>query len=396
MSSTRAEKLMVLIPDRISDILVKGEYQPNYYNPGQLFDEVHIVTTTDDRPDLAALQRTVGRARLFMHNVPEQPLMVSGDWQQWWKKPLRDWATAGVELARAIKPQLIRVHGADWNIYLAAQIRKKLGIPFVASLHINPDVNPVRRYLGQDLTPQQQNHNAFFDYLEREGLRSADLVMPVYEPILPYLQRLGVLRVKVCYNILNGEQLRVKENYRAGRPFRIISVGRLIPEKNPANLIEAVAHLHDTELTIVGDGPERPNLEALTERRGVSARIHFKPAVPNDDLCAQMPDFDLFAIHTEYWELNKSLLEALLTGMPIVMNRRHGLPVPELADADFVRFVENTVDGYENAIRQLMQDDGAREALGRRARAHAAAHWSPEITEQVVVDIYRQFMKPAA
>ena len=30
---------MVIIPDRISDILVKGEYQPNYYNPGELFDE---------------------------------------------------------------------------------------------------------------------------------------------------------------------------------------------------------------------------------------------------------------------------------------------------------------------------------------------------------------------
>ena len=30
------------------------------------------------------------------------------------------------------------------------------------------------------------------------------LVMPVYKPIVPYLDRLGVKRVKICYNVLNG------------------------------------------------------------------------------------------------------------------------------------------------------------------------------------------------
>ena len=66
-------RLLVCVPDRITDILVKGEYQPNYYNPGELFDEVHILMTNDDHPGLGALQRTVGRARLFTHNWPEDP-----------------------------------------------------------------------------------------------------------------------------------------------------------------------------------------------------------------------------------------------------------------------------------------------------------------------------------
>ena len=387
---------MVIVPDRITDILIKGEYQPNYYNPGELFDEVHIVTTTDDRPDLAALQRTVGRARLHVHNVPEQPQLVAGRWESWWKKPLRDWARPGVELARSIRPQLIRVHGADWNVYLAARIRKILGVPYVVSLHINPDVNSVRRFLKRDLTDVERRHNAFFDFIEHEGLQNADLVMPVYEPIVPYLRRLGVTRIEVCYNILNGQQLRVKTDYRAGRPFRMVSVGRLIPDKNPDRLIRAVAQLAESDLTIVGDGPERANLEQLTIQLGVSDRVRFLPAVPNDELCAMLPAFDLFAIHTEYWELNKSLLEALLTGLPIVINRRTGEPVPELAEGDFVRFVDNTAEGYETAIRHLMVDDAAREALGRRARAHAAARWSPEVTERKVVEIYRRFMKPAA
>ena len=63
--------LLVIVPDRISAIVEKGEYQPRYYNPGNLFDEVHILMTNDDRVDPADVQRTVGDARLYLHNLPE-------------------------------------------------------------------------------------------------------------------------------------------------------------------------------------------------------------------------------------------------------------------------------------------------------------------------------------
>jgi glycosyltransferase involved in cell wall biosynthesis len=391
-----AERLMVLIPDRITDILVKGEYQPNYYNPGDLFGEVHLVTTTDDRPDLVALQRTVGRAKLYVHNVPENPLLVSADWRRWWKKPLRDWAKPGIELARRIRPQLIRCHGADWNGYLASRIRRALGVPYGISLHINPDINSVRRFLREPRTPEQDAHNAFFEYIESEGLRHADVVMPVYQSILPYLKRHGIERVEVCYNILNGPRLGQKTDYTSGHPFRIISVGRLIQDKNPVHLIMAIARLPDADLTIVGDGPERQALEHLVSELGIGARVRFRPAIGNDELCGWLPEFDLFAVHTEYWELNKSVLEALLTGLPLVINRRQGPPVPELERSDIVRFVDNTTEGYRDAIHNLMVDHREREGLGRRAFAHAQAQWSPAVTEGKVVDIYRRLLRVAA
>lgn len=391
-----AERLMVLVPDRITDILIKGEYQPNYYNPGELFSEVHIVTTTDDRPDLARLQRTVGRARLQVHNLPEDPQLPAQNWQRWWNQPLRDWARPGVELARRIRPQLIRVHGADWNGYLAARIRKALAIPYVLSLHINPDVNPVRRFVTPPLTAAQEQHNAFFEFVEGTGLRNADLVMPVYRPILPYLERHGVTRIEVCYNILNSPHLARKTDYTVTGAFRIVCVGRLFRDKNPAHLIHAVAELPGVELTIVGDGPERAGLEQLAGESPAASRVHFRPAVENDELCRMLPGFDLFAVHTEFWELNKSVLEALLAGLPVVINRRNGPPVPELDGADFVRFVDNTTSSYREALADLMHDDRGRAALGRRAYAHAQRHWSPEVTERKVVDIYRRFMRPAA
>ena len=384
-------RLLVCVPDRITDILVKGEYQPNYYNPGELFDEVHILMTNDDRPDLVALQKTVGRARLFTHNWPEDYAMPT--MERSWLTPfrLRAWAKGGVKIARRIAPQLVRCHGADWNTYLASRIKAKLGIPYVTSLHINPDVNSVRRIQGHDLSPDQRRNNAFYDYLERTALRNADLVMPVYKPILPYLDRLGVKRVEVCYNILNGPMLRQKTDYRLHDPVRVISVGRLFDDKDPTPIIEAVAALGNTHLTIVGDGAKRPALETMVQARGWRDIVDFRPAVANDELCAMLPDFDLFAIHSEYWEISKSLLEALLTGLPCIVSRRIGEPVPEL-QGDFGRLVDNTTAAFQAALAGLIGDDAARETLGRRAYAHAQANWSPARTEAKVVAIYRSFL----
>src|SRR5262249_43990097 len=148
-------KLLVLIPDRISDILVKGEYQPRYYNPGEVFDEVHILSTTTDNPDIAALQRTVGSAKLHLHFHSDDPNLINRWPELLRRRALDRWARGGVEIAKRIGADLIRCHGADWNTFLASRIKSTLGTPYVVSLHINPDVNAVRRVLRQDLSSRE-------------------------------------------------------------------------------------------------------------------------------------------------------------------------------------------------------------------------------------------------
>lgn len=388
-------RLLVIVPDRISDIQTKGEYQPNYYNPGEVFDDVHILMMNDDRPDSVALQQTVGRAKLTLHNYPEdsslpmrRPGFLRGRW-------LRHWAKGGIEIARRIQPDLIRCHGADWNTYLASRIKAKLGVPYVVSLHINPDVNPVRRFMTGELTPAQKLHNEFYEYLEGKALRGADLVMPVYKPILPYLARLGISRIEVCYNILDGRSLVRKQDYGLHRPPELVYLGRLIEEKNPGNIIRALAEIPNARFTIVGDGPSRPSLEALTQSLGLGDRVVFEPAVPNQKLCRRLPDFDIFVIHTEYWEISKSVLEALLTGLPCIINRRVGDPVPEL-QGDFVRLVESSIESYRTALIELLTDDAARATLGRRAYDHANQLWSPTVAEAKIVGIYRRLLTETA
>jgi glycosyltransferase involved in cell wall biosynthesis len=206
------------------------------------------------------------------------------------------------------------------------------------------------------------------------------------------LERLGVKKFEVCYNVLNSVHLQKKTRYQLHQPPRIIYVGRLIAEKNPENIIRAVAALPETVLTIVGDGPIRLELEQLVSDLGLAARVRFRPSVLNDELCHLLTEQDIFAVHSDYWEISKSVLEALLTGLPVVINQRLGPAVPEL-EGDFVMKVENSSQGYLGAFLRLLSDDSFREALGKKAFSHARAHWSPEVTEKKYAGIYRSFLQ---
>lgn len=372
---------MVIVPDRLSEIVRKGEVTARYYNPGNLFSEVHLVMTNDDKPDPVAVQPMAGSARLFLHNLPagRKLFAQSLGWRPWL---LTRWTGRAVALAAEIKPDLVRCHGAHLNALAARAIKRALGVPYAVSLHINPDVD-VRG--GPFLTALLGRAAAA---MEKKSLREADLVLPVYRPIETFLKRIGVTRYRVAYNVINLAHLVKKDDYALHRPVRVISVGRLIAEKDPSALIAAVADLPHVELTIVGDGPIAGDLRRTARESGAGNRVIFKAAVPNDELCAMLADFDIFAIRSDYFELSKSMLEALLTGLPMIVNRRPGAPVPELTD-DICLLVENTAESYRAALERLISDHAFRERLGRSAFAHAQARWAPAKTEAAYVEIYR-------
>ena len=382
-----SKKLLVCIGDRLSALVAKGEVTDRYYNPGDLFDEVHILMTNDDQPDPAAVQKMVGQARLYLHNLPGPSFQRTLGWQPVF---MQGWIEQGVALARQIGPLLMRAHGNGPNGYLAAQIKRQLGIPLVVSLHNHPDEGKRRRTAWWPTWRQRlllERHKVF----ERETLRRADCVIGVYEPIREYAVRYGAQRVEVIYNVINPTHLRRKTDYELHSPVRIISVGNQMPGKIPDNVIRAVAQT-SAELTLVGRGEYHEYLRSVARERGIEERVViFRPSVPNDQLCEMLPDYDIFATHTDYLGIPKAVMEPLLTGLPVVLNQREGKLVPEL-QGDWVLLVDNTPEGYLGALNRLLTDHALREALGQRGYAYAQEHFAPQKMEQQVIDLYRELV----
>jgi glycosyltransferase involved in cell wall biosynthesis len=380
--------LMVIHSEAISEWIAKGEVIDRYHNPGDLFDEVHLVLCNADQPPADALQRMAGRARVHVHNapLPRRSLVRTLGWRP---RLLRRWAGGIVEIAERVRPALVRCYGARHNALAASEIRRRLDIPYAVSLHINPEVDLRGRAAG--LTARVQEEAA--RPLQRYGLQHADLVLPVYEPIVPFLRSIGVPRYEVAYNMLNTAA-RPKESYELGDPVELISVGRQADGKDPERLIRAVASMDGVRLTLIGDGPLHDRLRGVAAEVAAPGTIEFHRALTNEDVCARLAGADVFATHSNYWELSKAVLEAFLTGLPVLVNRRPGEPVPELTE-DIAMFVEDDVEAWRAGIERLIADDAGRAALGRRAALHARMHWSPEVTEARFAEIYERLIDGA-
>src|SRR5690242_19526301 len=178
---------MVLIPDALSELVSKGEVTDRYYNPSDLFREVHIVLTNHDRPAPSDIQPMVGTAQLHVHNLPIDPSLFRRT-LGWQPRLLRSWARDAVGLARELQPQLIRCHGAHLNAFAAAEIRRLAGVRYVVSLHTNPDELRDRAKGSGDLRARVALQAS--TAVERIALSHADCVVCVYHFIEPYARRM--------------------------------------------------------------------------------------------------------------------------------------------------------------------------------------------------------------
>jgi glycosyltransferase involved in cell wall biosynthesis len=77
--------------------------------------------------------------------------------------------------------------------------------------------------------------------------------------------------------------------------------------------------------------------------------------------------------------------------LPVVVNWRVKEPVHELC-GEWVYIVENTEDGYGQAIKELVTNHERREALGQRGYQYAWSHFNPDKMEHEVVDLYRELV----
>ncbi|HEU0299237.1 MAG TPA: glycosyltransferase, partial [Longimicrobium sp.] len=82
-------------------------------------------------------------------------------------------------------------------------------------------------------------------------------------------------------------------------PFELLFVGRLVERKGVHLLLDALAALpaeRRVVLRVVGDGPERPRLQARAERLGLMDRVVFHGFVPREELEARMEGCDCFVL----------------------------------------------------------------------------------------------------
>ena len=159
---------------------------------------------------------------------------------------------------------------------------------------------------------------------------------------------------------------------RPGSALRVLFVGRLVPEKGPSILLEALEDLRRrgtaVEARFAGDGPLRGTLEGEVRRRGLSSTVHLLGALGQDDVLDLYAWADVFCLPSFREGLPVVLMEAMATGLPVLTTPIAG--IPELVDDGLtgLSVPPGRPDLLADALLALAGDPARRQSLGEHGR----------------------------
>ncbi len=275
---------------------------------------------------------------------------------------------------------IVHVHHPFLSGRLALRYAKPAHIPIVFTNHTRYDLY-MRAYLP--MVPETLGDMALRAYLPR-FCREIDLTIAPSRGVLQMLRALGVdAEIRVIPNgvDLSSFMQRVEpiDRERWGlteEHIIIMYVGRLGPEKNLPFLLRAfwgMAQVYpQAHLVLVGDGPERENLQDRVQHMRLTDRIHFTGMVPYGDVPRYLAAADIFATASDTEVHPLSVLEAMAAGLPVVGVRSPG--VGEVVEHQRTGLlVEKDVAAFASALGRLVGDGELRRRLGEQAREAAKA-----------------------
>jgi glycosyltransferase involved in cell wall biosynthesis len=364
------KRLAVIPGDPLYKYYQKGEVKERYWNPKEIFDEVHIISLCPEDVEPEKVQAYAGKARLFIHAIGRpNPLTLA-----FYYSRVR-------RLIEKLDPVIIRAHGPWHSGSLGVHAGRKLGIPCIVSVHNEIDVmrKSERQFLLRMVEP-----------LEYYTMRNASAVILVSNYLHSYAQSHGSRKTITNYNRVYCSRFELKDHSRENQPIKILSVMRLDKQKDPECLIRAVAPL-EAQLLLIGQGELEERLKALVAELGIGEKVEFIPRVPNEDIHEYYQKVDIFAMATHYEGFCIPVLEAMAAGLPIVASETE--PIPEiLGNAGITVPLEPT--DFTRELSRLMADAELRRSLGERARERAE-ELDGELMEEREAEIYEAFFEGA-
>lgn len=255
------------------------------------------------------------------------------------------------------KYDLITVQDAYYLAFLGWALARMFGIGLNLQIHGFEKYRSIRRLLTKFVIPRADSIRVVSQRLKKQlieefGVKEEKItVVPIYVPVAS--SQSSVVRQK-------------KDK------FVFLTVGRLVPVKNIGMQIEAIKELKvkseklKVELWIVGEGPERKNLEFRIKNLRLQDRVKFFGWQEDVGKFYEQANAFLLTSYAEGWPL--VIVEAASFGLPIIMT--------DVGSAgELIRDGESGIvipvgdkEKLAEAMIKIIEDGGLRKGLGEGAR----------------------------
>lgn len=274
------------------------------------------------------------------------------------------------------QPDVIHAHVAYPAGYIAQRLSEKYDIPYVITEHMSPF--PMPSFKGD------------IEELLLPPLRNASRVIAVGKKLSEELASYGISST-IVDNFIDFDNFKAENRHSSTEVPLLFHLGRLEDQKNQSGLLSALAECKDKKwrLMMVGEGSRVKRLKLQAARLGLSERIFFKKRMSQEEIAATLKECSLFLLPSKHESFGVAALEALASGVPVLMTRCGG--IDEKLTSEVAQIVEqghdHLVNGLKEVLIRLEQFDAD------RIRTFGEENFAPKRSCQKLEEIYRSLVK---
>jgi glycosyltransferase involved in cell wall biosynthesis len=211
-------------------------------------------------------------------------------------------------------------------------------------------------------------------------LNNAEIVLGMSNIVINQFKKLETKEIKVQKYLywININRFKPMDKEEARKEsgienhFTILFVGRLIPIKGVALLIDIAKELKCAQFVFIGTGPLDNFLKKSSE---TIPNVNFLGQIQNIDMPVYYNSADILCFPSLYEEgLGRVSMEAIACGLPVVASNIGG--ISETVNKDISLLVNPTHDNLKNALISLYQDEVRLKKMGSFCREYALKNYS--------------------
>jgi len=169
-------------------------------------------------------------------------------------------------------------------------------------------------------------------------------------------------------------------------------LGRLVEEKGLKTLLSAMKSLRSKELWVLGDGPQRAELEDFASKYQLD-NVRFRGFLTGTELANAIKNASFIVLPSEWYENNPlSILEALAMGKPVVASRIGGISELINDGEDGFLFTAGDSEDLAEKINSMLADQKRLVELGKAGRSKILRRYTPEQHYDGIMQVYNRLV----